>query len=518
MLDLPGYKVLDTLRATGANLLLHAVREADGVPVILKTPRASSPATGESERYRREFTLLLRLMDVPGVVTPHALEWRHGRPVLLLERVPGEPLSESTGQPLELARFLSLALSLVSTLARVHGHDVIHKDIKPSNIILEPTGQARLIDFGLAILQRVEHLEAAPVDLVEGTLAYMSPEQTGRMNRSLDHRTDFYSLGVTFHELLTGHKPFQGRDALEWFHAHMAQQPRPAHELNPRVPPALSAVVLKLLAKVAEERYQSAEGLRFDLERCREAWRLESRDVFPLGTRDTPQRFQLPQRLYGRQAQVACLLEGLERVADTGRPELLLLSGYSGIGKSSVVHELYKPVVRRRSYFLTGKFDQYQRDIPYVALAQVLGGLVRQLLAGSEQELARWRQQVNAAWEGEGQRLVELVPRVEVLVGPQPPLPSVPPQEVHKRFFQVVSQFLAVFATREHPLVVFLDDLQWADLASLRLMEQMLTRPDAPPVLWLGAYRDNEVGAAHPLRQVLGDVRQAGARLTDIPL
>ncbi|WNG30402.1 AAA family ATPase [Cystobacter fuscus] len=518
MLEIPGYRVLATLRATSSNVLLQAVREADGLPVILKTPMAPSPGRTESERYRREFAILQRLRDVRGVARPHACERLGERPVLLLEPVKGQPLSDSTGQPLELARFLSLALSLAATLEEVHCRDVIHKDIKPSNIILEPSGQARLIDFGVATLQQVEHLDAAPTHLVEGSLAYMSPEQTGRMNRVVDYRTDFYSLGVTFYELLTGHHPFQGRDALEWFHAHMARKPRPPHELNPRVPPALSALVLKLMAKTAEERYQSAAGLQADLERCREMLGRGVWEVFPLGMRDTPRRFQLPQRLYGREAQVATLLEGFERVARTGTPELFLVSGYSGIGKSSVVQELHKPVVERRGLFLSGKFDQFQRDVPYVTLAQTLRGLLRQLLAGSDEEVARWREQVNRAWEGRGQMLVDLVPQLEVLVGPQSSLEEVPPSEAQRHLHWLVRQFGSVFATQEHPMVVFLDDLQWADLASLQLLALLLSGPEPIPVLWIGAYRDNEVSPSHPLLLVLEEMRKAGARVTDLRL
>ncbi|MFY0571048.1 trifunctional serine/threonine-protein kinase/ATP-binding protein/sensor histidine kinase [Archangium lansingense] len=518
MLDIPGYKVLGTIRATGSNVLFQAVREADGLPIIIKTPMTPSPGSSEHERYRREYGILQRLRDVHGVVRPYACERIHERPVLLLERVRGESLSESTGQPLELSRFFTLALSLAATLGELHCRNVIHKDIKPSNIIEEPSGEARLIDFGVATLQQVEHLDAVPTHLIEGTLAYMSPEQTGRMNRSVDYRTDFYSLGVTLYELLTGRRPFQGRDALEWFHAHMAQKPRPPHELNPQVPPALSALVLKLLAKVAEERYQSAEGLKADLERCREASGQSAQDEISLGTQDRPNRFQLPQRLYGRDAQVSALLEGFERVSRTGRPELFLVSGYSGIGKSSVVHELHKPVVQRRGFFLSGKFDQFQRDIPYATLAQALRGLVQLLLAGSDEELTRWREQVNAVWEGQGQVLVDLVPQLEVVVGRQPALPELTPSEAQHRLHRVVRQFLAVFATSEHPMVVFLDDLQWADLATLKLLERLLSQPETPPVVWLGAYRDNEVSPTHPLVPVLEEVRKSGARMTRVQL
>ncbi|SEM54856.1 Predicted ATPase [Stigmatella aurantiaca] len=518
MLDIPGYKVLGTIRATGSNVLFHAVREADGLPVILKTPMMPTPGPGERERYRREFGILQRLRDVRGVAKPFACERIRERPVLLLEKIQGETLSEAMGQPLEVSQCLNVAISLASTLAEIHCRQVIHKDIKPSNIILEPSGNTRLIDFGAATLQKVEHLDAAAPHLIEGTLAYMSPEQTGRMNRVVDYRTDFYSLGVTLYELLTGQRPFQGRDALEWFHAHMAQNPRPPHELNPLVPLALSAIVAKLLAKVAEERYQSAEGLKADLERCRESLRQEAPEGFTPGTQDAPQQFQLPQRLYGREAQVATLMRGFERVIATGKPELFLVSGYSGIGKSSVVNELHRPVVQRRGFFLKGKFDQFQRDIPYLTLGQSIRGLLQQLLAGTDEELAEWRSQLTQAWEGQGQVLVDLVPQLEVLVGKQPPVQELPPAEAQYRFHRVVLRSLQVLATAERPLVMFLDDLQWADLASLQLIQQLLSQPEVPPVQWIGAYRDNEVDPSHPLASVLEEVRKAGARITRIGL
>jgi len=499
-------------------MLFQAVREADGLPVIIKTPLAPAPTFSESERYRREFAILQRLRDVRGVARPYSYERIRERPVLLLEKVQGESLSTLVGQPLELSRFLTLAISLASTLAEVHSRNVIHKDIKPSNIILEPSGEGRLIDFGVATLQKVEHLDASPSHLVEGTLAYMSPEQTGRMNRAVDYRTDFYSLGVTLYELLTGRRPFQGRDALEWFHAHMAQKPMPPQELNAQVPAAVSAIVLKLLAKVAEERYQSAEGLKADLERCREGSGQSAPGGFALGEHDVPNRFQLPQRLYGRDTQVATLLQGFERMMASGKPELFLVSGYSGIGKSSVVHEMHKPVVHRRGFFLSGKFDQFQRDVPYTTLVQAIRGLVQHLLAGTDEELAQWRERLNRVWEGQGQALVDLVPQLEVVVGRQPPLPQLSPGEVQHRLHQVIRQFLGVFATAEHPLVVFLDDLQWADLASLRLIQQLLSQAGTPPVLWIGAYRDNEVSAVHPLVAVLEEVRKAGVKRTDLRL
>ncbi|HEX8441016.1 trifunctional serine/threonine-protein kinase/ATP-binding protein/sensor histidine kinase [Archangium sp.] len=518
MLHIPGYTLRGAIKATGANLIFHAVRDADGLPLILKTPVASAMGPRDIERYHREFGILQRLHDVRGVTRVHACERLQDRPMLLLEEVEGETLSELAGRPFEVLRALELTLSLASTLAELHRRGVIHKDIKPSNIIVTPSGDARLIDFGTATLQLVEHVEAAPGSLIEGTLAYMSPEQTGRMNRSVDYRTDLYSLGVTLYELLTGSRPFHGRDALEWFHAHMAQAPQPPLERVPDLPPVLSAIVLKLLAKVAEERYQSADGLKADLERCRHNLLRGVHEDFPLGVHDHPTRFQLPQRLYGRSAEATALRQGFERVAQVGRSELILVRGYSGIGKSAVVHELYKPVVRQRGFFLSGKFDQFQRDIPYTTLAQAIRGLTQQLLASTDEELARWSQHLNEAWEGQGQVLVDVVPQLELVVGKQAPVQELPPSETSHRFNRVFRKFLGVFATPEHPLVVFLDDLQWADLASLQLIHHLLTHPETPPVLLIGAYRDNEVGPTHLLAHTLEGLRKAGARMSELQL
>jgi len=518
MLNIPGYTLRETIKTTGANLLFHAVRDADGLLLILKTPADSSPGPRELERYRREFAILDRLRDVQGVAHVHAHEQVHGRPMLLLEEIEGTPLSELTGTLLEVTRVLDLGISLASALAELHRRGIVHKDIKPSNIILTPSGETRLIDFGSSSLQLVEHVDAHHTPVIEGTLAYMSPEQTGRMNRSVDYRTDLYSLGITLYELLTGARPFHGRDALEWFHAHMALAPQPPIERVPGLPTVLSSIILKLLAKMAEERYQSAEGLRFDLERCRESLSRGLREDFVPGLHDHPPRFQLPQRLYGRDVHAAALRQSLERVTRDSRPELALVRGYSGIGKSSVVHELHKPVVRQRGFFLSGKFAQFQQDIPYAPLAQAIRGLAQQLLSGTDEELARWREHLHEAWEDQGQVLVDLVPQLELIAGKQPPVPELPATESQHRFNRALRRFLGVFATSEHPLVLFLDDLQWADRASLQLLQHLSTHPEAPTVLLIGAYRENEVSPSHPLALALAELRKAGARTLDLQL
>ncbi|HEX8699230.1 MAG TPA: protein kinase, partial [Myxococcaceae bacterium] len=355
MLNIPGYTLLGALKTTGTSLLFRAVRDADGLQVILKTPVLASPGPRERERYRREFGILQRLADVRGVTRAYACEQVHDRPVLLLESLDGKPLSELTGEPFEVLRAVELAISVASTLAELHRRGIVHKDIKPSNIIITPSGETRLIDFGTASLQLIEHVEATHALLAEGTLAYMSPEQTGRMNRSVDYRTDLYSLGVCLYELLTGQVPFSGADAMALVHGHIASQPRPPHQLQPGVPPAVSRIVLKLLAKDAEERYQSTFGLMVDLKHCVE--QLEATGTiadFEPGKRDVSYRFQIPQRLYGREAECATLLAAFDRICQ-GTTELLLVSGYSGVGKSSLVNEVHRPLARQQGYFSAGK-------------------------------------------------------------------------------------------------------------------------------------------------------------------
>ncbi|MFY0522557.1 ATP-binding protein [Archangium gephyra] len=518
MMEFPGYELRSLFQTTSNNLLFHAVRRTDGLPVILKTPRAQHPGPRERARYQREYTLLERLRGTAGVLTTHGLEVHAERPVLVLEDVGGKALSEQLGQPFEPSRLLDIAIPLAATLAEVHRRGVIHKDIKPANLLLSEGGRVWLIDFGLATLRQQEHVDAAAASLVEGTLPYMSPEQSGRMNRAVDYRTDFYSLGVVLYQLLTGELPFRGRDALEWVHAHVAQAPVPPSQRVPSVPPLLSAVALKLLGKSAEERYQSAEGLKADLERYAEGLRRGVPEEFPLGLRDFPARFQAPQSLYGRDAELRALLEAFERVARNGRAEWVLVRGYSGIGKSSVVQELHKPLLRRRGFFLSGKFNPLQRDVPYAPLAQALRALVQQMLAGSDEEVATWRQRLLEAFEGMGQVLTALVPQLEQVVGGQPPVPELPPADAQNRFNRLFLRFLAVFATAERPLVLFLDDLQWADFASLQLLKYLTLHPDTPPLLLMGAYRDNEVSASHPLALALAEVHKAAGRLVELHL
>ena len=347
---------------------------------------------------------------------------------------------------------------------------------------------------------------------VAGTLAYMSPEQTGRMNRSIDTRSDLYSLGVTLYQMLTGVLPFAAADPLEWVHCHIARQPVPPADRR-EVPEPLSAIVMRLLAKNAEDRYQTAEGLAGDLRRCLAQWQTQGRiDSFPLGADDLPDRLLIPEKLYGRERETDALLAAFDRVVSQGTAELVLVSGYSGVGKSSVVNELHKALVPPRGLFAAGKFDQYKRDVPYATLAQAFQMLVRQILVASEAEVDRWRHALLEALGPNGQLMVNLIPEVEFVIGKQPPVAELPPQEARGRFQLVFRRFLGAFARPEHPLALFLDDLQWLDTATLELLERLITDPDMRHVLLIGAYRDNEVSSSHPLMRTLAAIRDAGAK------
>ena len=425
-----------------------------------------------------------------------------------------------SGQPMEIGRFLRLAVALSAALGRLHGRGLIHKDIKPANVLVDSaTGQVWLTGFGIASRLPRERQSPEPPEFIAGTLAYMAPEQTGRVNRSIDSRSDLYSLGVTFYEMLTGSLPFTASDPMEWVHCHIARQPATPSERLRNVPTAVSAITMKLLSKTVEERYQTAAGVESDLRRCLSEWETQGRiEDFALGDHDTPDRLMIPEKLYGRDREVDTLLTAFDRIVAGGRPELVLVSGYSGIGKSAVVNELHKPLVPPRGLFASGKFDQYKRDIPYATLAQAFQSLIRPLLSKNEEDLRKWRDALREALDPNGLLIVELVPELKHIIGEQPPVPELPPQEAQRRFQLVFRRFIGVFARPEHPLALFLDDLQWLDAATLDLLEDLLTRTDLQHLLLIGAYRDNEVNATHPLVRKLDAIRQAGAALQDIVL
>ncbi|WLB01243.1 AAA family ATPase [Bradyrhizobium elkanii] len=487
--------------------------------VLLVAPAADQPSRSRLDRLTHEYELKDEL-DSAWAARPLGLIRDAGRTVLVIDDPGGVPLDHLLGAPMDVGRFLRLAVAITSALGKLHQRGLIHKDIKPANIMVDcADGEVRLTGFGIASRLSRERQAPEPPETIAGTLAYMAPEQTGRMNRSVDTRSDLYALGVTLYQMLTGVLPFTAAAPMEWVHCHIARSPAPPSEWSTNLPGIVSAIIMTLLAKTAEERYQTAAGAESDLRRCLAEWE-GRRDIneFPLGEHDTPDRLLIPEKLYGRTAEIDTLLASFHRIAAGGRPELMLVSGYSGVGKSTVVNELQKRLVSLRGLFASGKFDQYKRDIPYATLAQAFQSLIRPLLSKTEAELRQWREALLKALEPNGRLIVDLVPELKHIIGEQPPVPELSPQDVQGRFQLVFRRFISVFARPEHPLALFLDDLQWLDAATLDLLDDLLSRPDVRNLLLIGAYRSNEVDLVHPLMRKLEAMRQAGARLQDIEL
>src|SRR6266446_6018760 len=521
-MDLSRY-VFELLRAD-EELALHRGRPrtpatSGGRPILLLRAVCEHPAPATIKRLGHEYSLAHELRS-EWTARPVALTEHQGRTALVLEDPGGEPLDGLVGAPMELGLFLRLAVGLASSLRELHAQEIIHKDVKPANALVDiATGRVWLTGFGIASrLRRQRQAPEAP-EVIAGSLPYMAPEQTGRMNRSIDSRSDLYAAGVTLYEMSTGSLPFNASDPMEWVHCHIARRPVPPAERRKEVPGPVSAIIVKLLAKTPEERYQTAAGLERDLRRCLAAWEEHRRvDHFPIAQDDTPDRLLVHEKLYGRSREIDTLLTAFDRMVKSGRPELLLVSGYSGIGKSSVVNELHKVLVPPRGLFASGKFDQYKRDIPYATLAQAFRKLIQSLLGKSEAELSRWREALRQTLEPNGRLMVNLVPQLELIIGDQPPVPELSPQDAQRRFQVVFRRFLGVFAWPEHPLVLFLDDLQWLDAATLDLVEDLMTRSQLQHLMLIGAYRDNEVTAAHPLVRKLEAIRNAGAPVQEVRL
>jgi predicted ATPase/two-component sensor histidine kinase/GAF domain-containing protein len=515
--ELSGY-VLETLREGRIFALYRGRQPGNAVSILLLAPVSAHQTPSAFGQLEHELALAQDL-DSAWAARPLALVSHDGRRMLALEDPGGEPLDGILGQPLELTRFLKLAIALAAALRQLHGRGLVHKDIKPENLLVDAAGNVRLTGFGIASRLPRERQVPSPPQIIAGSFAYMAPEQTGRMNRSIDARSDLYSLGITSYEMLTGVLPFTAADPMEWVHCHIARQPMPPGERVAGIPSQVAAIVLKLLAKTAEERYQTAGGLEADLRQCLAAWQAEGRiDPFPLGRRDVSDRLLIPEKLYGREAEIGALLAAFDRVVGHGATELVLVSGYSGIGKSSLVNELHKALVPARGLFAAGKFDQYKRNIPYATLAQAFHSLVHQILGKSDSEMSAWRSALLDALGPNGQLMVNLIPELALIIGEQMPVADLPPQDRQNRFQLVFRRFLGVFARAGHPLVLFLDDLQWLDTATLDLIEHLVTHPEVRHLLLIGAYRDNEVISSHPLARMVAVIRDAGARLQEIML
>ncbi|NJM95821.1 MAG: AAA family ATPase [Phormidesmis sp. RL_2_1] len=557
--DLSGYTIVEKLSDDPCILnesgieVYRALQINSQQPVVIKALCHTHPSAGMLAQFRNQYEIA-RHLDHPAFTSPLLLKRWGNRDALIMpdegfialtryrQQLAGQPLRQAAEPQgnLSVVTGLEIAIQLADALHYLIGQRIIHKDIKPDNILIHPqTGQIKLIDFSIACLLPKEHQQLANPTGLEGTLAYISPEQTGRMNRAIDYRSDFYALGVTIYELLTGQLPFTSDDPMALIHSHMTLPPPAAHEINAAVPPILSAIVIKLMAKNAEDRYQSALGLKYDLQRCRDEFLKKehnpadtqdgSLSEFKLGEKDIRDQFLIPEKLYGRQEEVTALLNAFDR-ASKGQPELMLIAGFSGIGKTAVVNEVHKPMTRQNGYFIQGKFDQFNRSVPFSAFVQAFRSLMGQLLGESDGTLQRLKQQIIQAVGTSAQVLLEVIPELEYIIGPQPAVPELSGSAAQNRFNLTLNQFVSVFTTAEHPLVIFLDDLQWADSASLNLLKLLLSEsrsssktdsgkaPKIGHLLIVGAYRDNEVWPVHPLMLTLDEIKRQSTPFTTLTL
>jgi serine/threonine protein kinase len=508
--NIPNYQITETVYLGSRTLVYRAVRIDDKFPVVIKLLKRQYPTFSELVQFRNQYTIAKNL-EIPGIIKPYNLEPYQNGYALVMEDFGGISLERFTlEKPLTLEQFLLIAIQLADTLQQLHQYGVIHKDIKPANILIQAeTLEVKLIDFSISSLLPKETPEIENPNVLEGTLAYLSPEQTGRMNRGIDYRSDFYSLGVTFYELLIRELPFQSSDPMELVHYHIAKASPLVHEINSKIPSVLSEIIEKLMAKNAEDRYQSALGLKYDLEKClTELQKTGEIESFEIGRRDLCDRLIIPDKLYGRETSVKTLLQAFERVSQ-GATEMMLVAGFSGIGKTAVVNEVHKPIVRKRGYFIKGKYDQFQRNIPFSAFVQAFRDLMEQLLTESETKIQQWKSKILEAIGENGQVIIEVIPELEKILGEQPPAIELSGTAAQNRFNLLFQKFTQVFTTAEHPLVIFLDDLQWADSASLKLMQLLMA--DTGHLFLIGAYRDNEVNPAHPLMLTLSEIEKTAA-------
>ncbi|MGR3220235.1 MAG: trifunctional serine/threonine-protein kinase/ATP-binding protein/sensor histidine kinase [Candidatus Anammoxibacter sp.] len=519
-LTLSDYKADELIYEGDRTLVYRGFKDSSHNPVIIKTLNGEYPTLHNLVRIRHEYDILKEL-QIDGIVKAHRLEKYRNNIALIMEDVGGMSLREviNTTEGIELNEFFDISIRIAAILGDIHKKNVIHKDINPRNIIITgENGCIKIIDFCMSSVLKREEQKVVNPESLEGSLPYISPEQTGRMNRGIDYRTDYYSLGVTLYELLTGTLPFKADYAIGWVHCHIAKEPQSIRALKPDVPEIVEKIIFKLMSKNAEDRYQGTAGLVYDLKECRKQW-TEKREItgFVPGQQDISEIFQIPQKLYGREKETCLLEESFSRIIEGGS-EMLLVAGYSGIGKSSLINEIHKPIVEKYGYFISGKFDQFQRYVPYSALTKAFQGLMSQLITGSAKQIERWKEELLNVLGPNGQVIIEVIPEVEWIIGSQPPIAQLEPEGTQNRFNTVFQNFLQVFAKKENPLVIFLDDLQWADSATLNLMRILMTNDDNHYFLLVGAYRDNEVDHTHPLAITLEDIRKAGSPVHQLTL
>jgi histidine kinase len=513
------YRITAKIFESRRSLVLRAIRRSDETPVILKILQEEYFNDEEVERFTREFEIT-NSVDSPYIIKALALKKRHNSPYIEFEDMGGEPLVKLIRHhSFDTAEMLQIAVMLAEGVGDFHAKNIIHKDISSSNIVYNvTTRKLKIIDFAIASTLESEHVDLKNPQNLEGSLQYMSPEQTGRMNRRLDYRTDLYSLGVVLYELFTGKKPFTAEDPLKLIHFHIAKQPVPPNEEDPSISKAVSNIIMKLMAKTAEDRYQSSFGLKEDLKYCIEELR-KNGDIrtFTLGRFDRPDKFTIPEKLYGREKEQKALLQSFKNTL-RGAKEIALISGYSGIGKSSLVNELHVVLTENGGYFLTGRFSEFEKNVPYSGLLSALGGLVRQILTEPSDVLEQWKSRLSSALKSHLVDLIETIPELGIVFGSETIIESRSTSDFDQRFHLALKRFLSIICDQDRPVVLFLDDIQWMDAASAKLLTQIIGSKNVAGLFFIGAYRDNQISSGHHLFSTLKSLSTQGVKVNEIKL
>jgi diguanylate cyclase (GGDEF)-like protein len=514
------YILREKIDQSRRSIVYRGNKDGDTRSYVIKVLKTKDPSPSEIARFKQEYELI-RSLDLEGVIKTLDIISQGGDFALILEDFDGVSLKSILDQKerFNLKSFLRLSAKIAEILGNLHKKWVVHRDIKPHNIFIhQKTGVVKITNFGISALLTHENDEIYNPDFIAETLAYMSPEQTGRMNRTVDYRTDLYSLGITLYEILTGEKPFDVRDPMELIHSHIAVIPKPPARLDSNIPPVISDMIMKLLSKNPEERYQNSLGLLADLEECSRRLDNTNRiDNFSLASKDISIKFNIPQILIGREEELQNLLSAFERTTG-GACEMMLILGHPGIGKSALIYEIQRQILEKRGYFIFGKYEQLRKDVPFSSIIQAFQGLIRQLLSESDERIRAWREKIVTALGPNAKVMTDVIPDVEFIIGRQPEVEPLGPEESQNRFNMVFEKFINIFTAAAHPLTIFLDDLQWADAASLNFIKTIMTGTATRYLLLIGAYRDNEVSPHDPLSITLDEIQKKGGKISSISL
>ncbi|MCP4132904.1 MAG: AAA family ATPase [bacterium] len=513
MQKISNYHILEQLCETVESISYRCKKENDDTTFLLKMFKTGTQTPLAVARFKQEYDIIKNIPH-KGIVKVHNILTEKDQYGLVLEDFDGISFQEAfVGNAIKVGTFLPAAIKLAEILGNLHKKNIIHKNIKPQSILINRESfEIKITDFGASFLLNND-ANIDPAQRIE-KLVYISPEQTGRINRSVDYRTDLYSLGAVFYHLITGEVPFISTDPMEMIHSHIARSPQAPAEKNPGIPLMISNIIMKLLSKTVEERYLNSFGLMADLQECLKQLRDNGKiETFTTGRKDHPVKYMEPEELIGREEEIDFLIRSFDENAG-----ILLVSGPPGIGKTVLINEIRKPVTARRGYFISGKYDLLNRDMPYIGMIRAFRGLVRQILSESETAILQWKENLLKVLGPNGKVITDIIPEVEFIIGEQPGLAELEPEESKNRFNLVFGNFTALFAKENHPLVLFLDDLQWADIASLKLMKNLISNAALQYLFIIGAYRDTEVPAGHPLAEIIKDMENAGMKISRLGL